>query len=273
MVTRLSIEGVAYRHKGAETSALDAVDLEVAPGETLALLGPNGSGKSTLVRIAAGLLTPSRGRAVVDGTSVMALRPRERARAIAVVPQVLEAWPNVAVRDFVLGGRYAHRRRLAAPAASDHDAVHRALDATGLTFLADRAIPSLSGGERQRALVARALAQDAGVLLCDEPTASLDVDQQLAVLERVARAAREGRAVLLVTHDLNLAAQFGDRIALLVAGRIAAAGTAGEVLRPDVLTPIYGDQLHFDRLPGDGRPLVVPRRSPPGRSTDMIGGP
>jgi iron complex transport system ATP-binding protein len=273
MVSRLEIETVSFRHHGADDTTLDGVDLGVAPGETLALLGPNGSGKSTLLRIAAGLLRPHRGRALVDGIDVASLRPRDRARAIAVVPQQMESWPNVAVRDFVLSGRYAHRRPWSAPGRTDHEAADRALVSTGLGTLGERALPSLSGGERQRALVARALAQDPRLLLCDEPTASLDVDQQLGILERIAAAAREDRSVLLVTHDLNLAAQFGDRIALLVDGRVMAAGSADEILRHDVLKPVYGDQLHFDRLPGTGRPLVVPKRSPGAPRSAMIDGP
>jgi iron complex transport system ATP-binding protein len=258
MVSALRLLGVSARPAGARDQVLDRVDLEVRGSAVHAIVGPNGAGKTTLLRVLAGLLRPSTGTAHVSGTPLESLHPRARARAIAVVPQSLEAVPPMKVATFVAGGRYAWRTDHRA----DTLAIAAALERTGLTPMADRALATLSGGERQRALVARALAQDAPVLLCDEPTASLDVDQQIGVLEILAGEACRGRAVVIVTHELNLASQFADRVTLLHHGRVVASGSPTEILQPSTLRPVYGDGLHFGTL-DNGRPLVVPRRRTP----------
>jgi iron complex transport system ATP-binding protein len=259
VVSTLRLDGVTATHPGAARAALGGIDLELRGASVHAILGPNGAGKTTLLRVAAGLLRPSTGRVSFAGQSVHRLRPRQRARCIAIVPQGLEAIPPTSVEDFVDGGRYAWRDS----EASDRRAVRDALERTGLATFAERPLASLSGGERQRALVARALAQDAPILLCDEPTASLDVDQQIAVLEILAAESCRGRAVVLVTHELNLASQFADRVTLLHEGRIRAEGRPDEVLCAAVLAPVYGEALHYGRLP-DGPPLLVPLRRRPG---------
>jgi iron complex transport system ATP-binding protein len=258
MVSALCLSAVSARPSGARDNVLDRVDLQVRGSAVHAIVGPNGAGKTTLLRVLAGLLRPSAGTAEVSGTPIATLSSRARARALAVVPQSLEAIPPMTVSSFVAGGRYAWRGDL----ESDAAAIGRALERTSLTPLSERALASLSGGERQRALVARALAQDAPVLLCDEPTASLDVDQQIAVLEILAGEACRGRAVVVVTHELNLASQFADRVTLLHQGRVVTSGPPAEILRPEVLVPVYGDGLHFGAL-ANGRPIVVPQRRTP----------
>jgi iron complex transport system ATP-binding protein len=258
VVSALRLSNVSARPAGARSHVLDRIDLEVRGSAVHAIVGPNGAGKTTLLRVLAGLLRPTDGTAEVSGTPIASLSARARARALAVVPQSLESVPPMRVETFVAGGRYAWR----ANPKADRVAITAALERTGLLSMADRGLATLSGGERQRALVARALAQDAPVLLCDEPTASLDVDQQIGVLEILAGEACRGRAVVLVTHELNLASQFADRVTLLHRGRIAAGGTPAEVLQPTVLRPVYGDGLHFASL-DNGRPLVVPRRRTP----------
>jgi len=243
--------------------ALDGVDLELRPGDLTAVLGPNGSGKSTLLKVLGGLLEPASGEVLLQGVAPRALAPRDRARKIATVPQFLPALPDVSVRDFVSSGRYARVARFAAATVADRDAVSRALLECDAADLEDRAMAELSGGQRQRVLVARALAQEVPVLLIDEPTAGLDPEHQIRVLDLVA-SLRGERAALFVTHDLNLAGQYASHMILLDRGRVVAEGTVEEVLRPEVLAPVYGEHLHYGRWPsGDiaGRPYVLPRRA------------
>jgi iron complex transport system ATP-binding protein len=243
--------------------ALDGVDLALRPGDLTAVIGPNGSGKSTLVKLLGGLLEPTAGRVLLQGVPPRSLPPRDRARAVALVPQFLPALPDVLVRDFVATGRYARIARFASASAADRDAVARALEQCDAADLGPRPMAELSGGQRQRVLVARALAQEAPVLLVDEPTSGLDPEHQLRVLELVAATSGD-RAALFVTHDLNLAGQFARAVVLLDRGRVAAAGSVESVLRPEVLGPVYGEHLHYGRWPeGEiaGRPYVLPRRA------------
>jgi iron complex transport system ATP-binding protein len=240
--------------------ALAGVDLELGKSEFAVLVGPNGSGKSTLVRCLAGLLRPSAGRSLVSGEDVLALPARERARRIAIVPQLLAGLHDVRVDDFVLGGRYARIDRWRGPTRADRDAVLAALGACDVAALGERALSELSGGQRQRVVIARALAQEAPILLVDEPTTALDPDHQVQVFELLAQLADGGRAVMVVTHELNLAAQFARSMLVLDGGRIVARGSVSEILRPEVLAPVYGPRLEFGKL-ADGRPFVVPSRA------------
>ncbi len=244
--------------------ALEEVDLDLRPGDLTAVLGPNGAGKSTLLRLCAGLLAPTGGSVELDGRPVDALRPRERARRLAVVPQELRALPDVDVATFVGGGRYGHLGALRTPGPADAAAVRAALAACDVEGLGERLLTQLSGGQRQRVLIARALAQEASFLVVDEPTSWLDPEHQLATFELLARLAGEGRAVLVATHDLNLASQFASAIVILRGGRVAARGTPDEVLVPDVLEPVYGPHLRCGRWPagpgGAERPYAVPWR-------------
>jgi iron complex transport system ATP-binding protein len=258
----LEARGLVFDYEGP-LRALDGVDLALRPGDLTAVIGPNGSGKSTLVKLLGGLLEPTAGRVLLQGTPPRALPPRERARRVALVPQFLPALPDVAVRDFVSSGRYARIGRFASASAADRDAVERALRECDAADLEGRAMAELSGGQRQRVLVARALAQEAPVLLVDEPTSGLDPEHQIRVLELVASLSGE-RAALFVTHDLNLAGQYARSMILLDRGRVAAEGPVERVLRPEVLGPVYGEHLHYGRWPEGavaGRPYVLPRRA------------
>jgi len=265
MVSALSASGLVFAYPEGPR-VLDGLDIELCSGELVAVLGPNGAGKSTLVRVLAGLAPPQAGRVELDGRDLGTLSPRERARAVALVPQELARIPQVRVDDFVLGGRYAHDVRWRRAHGNDRDVVQAALAACDVADLGARALDQLSGGQRQRVLVARALAQETGVVLVDEPTSSLDPEHQLGMFELLARLTCERRAVLVVTHDLNLASQFATRLDVVAGGRVAVRGSAHEVLRPDVLHPIYGERLAFGRLPGrDGRgerPFVLPWAGP-----------
>lgn len=258
MVT-LRADAVEFGYEPGQR-VLAGIDVTLVPGELLAILGPNGSGKSTLLRLLAGLRAPQQGSVTLDGAAVAALPAHARARAIAVVPQLLRALPGVTVAEFVAGGRYAHLGGWRIATAADRDAVEQALARTDVAAWRTRLLHELSGGERQRVFIARALAQQAAVLLADEPTTSLDLDHQLATMALLGSLARDGHAVLVVTHDLNLASQFADRILLLAAGRIVAAGTPREVLRAEVLVPVYGPGVLVQQFPASGLPLVVAMR-------------
>jgi len=243
--------------------ALSGVELELAPGELLALIGPNGSGKSTLLRLCSGFLAPTRGSVELDGAPLHRMEPRERARRIAVVPQGLRALPDARVRDFVLGGRYPHLGRLAGflarATSADHAAVERALSESDAADLVDRRLDEISAGQLQRVLLARALSQEATLFLCDEPTAALDPEHQVRVFQLLEGLVRSGRAALVATHELNLASRFAQRCLLLEAGRVVASGSPEDVFRPDVLAPVFGRHLHFSRSSSaPHRPLVVP---------------
>jgi iron complex transport system ATP-binding protein len=254
----LAGQGLSYEYPGP-IRAVDGVDVSVAQGEVLAVLGPNGSGKSTLLKLLAGLLPPGSGTVELDGTPVHGEALRNRARRIAVMPQSLPALPEVTVDRFVLSGRYARISRWRGAGEEDRTAVAEALHDADVGDLGDRNLTDLSGGQRQRVLVARAVAQQADVLLVDEPTTALDPEHQVGVFALIARLTCEGRAAMVVTHDLNLASQFATRLMLLDNGRVAAVGTPDEVLRPEVLAPVYGPHLHYGRMPDpDGRPYVVP---------------
>ncbi|MEM7308123.1 MAG: ABC transporter ATP-binding protein [Planctomycetota bacterium] len=247
------------------TTAVGGVDLGVAAGELVVLLGPNGSGKSTLLKLLGGLLAPDHGGVSLDGRPLSSFRPRERARRVAVVPQDVPPVREIRADAFVAGGRYAHLGFLRDLSARDHEAVRSALQDADAGTLGERLLAELSGGQRQRVLLARALAQEADLLLFDEPTASLDPDHQVRAFARIAGLVERGRGAVVATHDLTLASQFATRVALLVAGRIAAAGAPAAVLRREVLEPVYGPHLWYGAAEeGDGRPIVVPWHRPEG---------
>lgn len=253
-VLRGSDLGVTY---AGGVRALDGVDVELHASELLVVTGPNGSGKSTLLRALAGLQELDSGRCELDARPLDAHTAVERATRLAWVPQQLEALSDLSVERFVLAGRYARIDRWRGPTRKDLDAVQLALAATDTSAFGARPLAALSGGQRQRVLLARALAQEPQVLLVDEPTNALDATHQVAVFRLIAGLAGHGRGVLVVTHDLNLASQFATRMLLLDAGRVVTEGTPDEVLRPEVLRPVYGDDLHFGRS-DDGRPFVLP---------------
>jgi iron complex transport system ATP-binding protein len=249
----------------------------VAPGEVLGLVGPNGSGKTTLIRTVTGALRPVAGEVVLLGESLSRLSQRERALRAAVVPQEPLLPDAFSALEIVLMGRTPHLRLLQNEGASDLDAAERAMRATGTWEFAERPAGELSGGERQRVVVARALAQEAPLLLLDEPTAHLDLGHQASVLELVRSTCRlpmpegaglepaprrtgsaEGRGVLAVVHDLTLAARYCDRLVLLSGGEVAAEGRAEHVLRAGLLSEVYGAPVDVFPHPQTGRLVVTP---------------
>jgi iron complex transport system ATP-binding protein len=237
---------------------LKNINLTLVPGELLALIGPNGSGKSTLIRAISGTL-PAHGSLSLAGRPLSGLTPQERARLMAVVPQALSMPPAFTVWETVLLGRTPYLNFLGQVSAKDEDIARRALEKADASQLADRLVGQLSGGEQQRVLLARALAQATPVLLLDEPTTHLDLQHQIGLLELVRKLAHDERLTVLVAlHDLNLAARYADRVALLVNGELRAQGTAKQVLRPDLISQVYHVPVQVLPHPFLDAPLILP---------------
>ena len=256
----ISFDAVAARYPHQPALALDGVTLAAPAGEITAVVGPNGSGKSTLVRALLGRLPLERGRIAIEGTDVSRLAVRERARRVAVVPQRESTAFPVPVGELVALGRHPHRTGFAGWAAADEAAVTRAIELAGVGALIDRSSDELSGGEWQRVRIARALAQRANALVLDEPTTFLDIAHEMSVFELLSALAREGIAVLLVSHQLNLVARFAAQIVLLHHGTVAAAGTPNDVMRGDILERVYDWPVVVTRDPAVGAPALVPLR-------------
>ncbi len=244
-------------------AVLDGVSVEVGAGEIVGLVGPNGAGKSTLLRAATGIVALRSGRIRVGGDALDSLSRRELAKRIAVVQQLPEAPATLGVRQLALLGRHPHLGLLSRESARDLSIVEGALRQAGCLELAGRELGTLSGGERRRAFIARALAQQAPLLLLDEPTANLDAGAQHDVLELVSELAGRGTGVLLVVHDLTLAIAYCDRLALLDRGRVVAAGAPAEVITSEIVRRVYGESVSVVAHPLTGVPLVLPARLGP----------
>lgn len=256
-MSAVAIERVSVALDG--NRVVDDVSLAVETGRWLALVGPNGAGKTTLLRAIAALVDYD-GAIAVLRRDTRQLRRREVARLIAFVPQDPLAPRDMTVGDYVLLGRTPHIGTFAAETADDVDAAKRAVRRLDLGAFVQRQLGTLSGGERQRAVLARALAQEAPLLLLDEPTSSLDIGRQQQVLELVDRLRREdGLTVLSAMHDLTLAAQYADELALIDGGRIIAKGSPGDVLEAGLLARHYGATVRV--LVDEFGPLVVPIRA------------
>lgn len=250
----------AVRVTIGDSHLLDGIDLDVVGGEWLNVVGPNGAGKTTLLRVLAGL-APAEGTVSVEGRDVRTFRRREWSQRVALVPQIPVVPGGMSVAHYVLLGRTPHIPPLGAEGPADLDAARAALDRLDLLGFADRKVETLSGGERQRVVVARMLAQDAPIVLLDEPTTALDVGHQQHVLDLVEELRQHHELTVVATmHDLTMAGQYGDRIALIAEGRIVATGTAQEVLTEDALSKYYGARVRVLQS-GDG-PVVVPVRQP-----------
>ncbi len=223
-------------------AVLERVDLDFCPGEVLAILGPNGCGKSTLLRTANGLLARSGGEVLVDGVPLEELSPREIAQKIAYLPQSRPT-PNITAGRMVLHGRFPYLSYPRRYRREDHEMVRRALEWVGAADLARRPLPELSGGQRQKVYLALALAQDTQTILMDEPTTYLDVGCQLEVMALARRLAEEGRAVVMVLHDLTLAMRYAHRAALLDQGCVRRLGTPEELYSGAELERVMGVSL------------------------------
>jgi iron complex transport system ATP-binding protein len=238
--------------------------MDVPDGALYAVLGPNGSGKSTLLKALLGVVRAQAGTARVDGRDIRSWSRRELARAVGVVPQAETISFPLTVRELVAMGRYPHLGALGAERDADRKAVARALGECDVDGLAARDVTTLSGGELQRVRIARALAQEPRALVLDEPTASLDVRHEMAIMELLRASADGGMTVLVVTHGLDMAARFADRMLLLADGEVAAEGPPDRVMRADVLEQVYRWPVAVEADPVTGAPRVTPLRSEEG---------
>lgn len=253
---------LSYTHRRAEEAAVRGVSLSISPGTLLAVVGPNGAGKTTLMRLLSGSLPPQEGAVTLDDRPLSGLADRERALAIAVVPQSESSPFPVTVREMVGMGRYAHLGPWERSGTRDRAVVDHAMARCAVAEFADRQLSELSGGELQRARIARALAQEAPVLLLDEPTAGLDLRYRMELFHLLRQLRAAGLGVLVITHDLNLAARFADRLLLLDRGRALARGTPGEVLARASLEAVYQWPLRVVPHPGPGSDAGAPQTVP-----------
>jgi len=241
---------------------LDGVSMAVDEGEFVGLVGANGAGKTTLLRCLAGVFSPDGGVVTVDGDAVDGLRARESSRRIAVVPQDTTLAFDFSVRDVVDMGRTPHRGRFERASREDRDAVEQAMERTDVARFADDSIQAVSGGERQRVVLARALAQEAPVLVLDEPTASLDVNHQIRTLDLVSDLVADGRTAVAAIHDLSLAARYCDRLVLLADGGVVAAGPPARVLERTTVADAFDADAAVVDDPVTGTPAVTPLSDP-----------
>ncbi len=252
----------AYPARGWRARAVPvvrSVSLDVFSGDRLGILGPNGSGKTTLLKLLAGVLTPDAGEVALDGRPLSSLGRAAVARRIAIVPQDTHPAFDYTALELVLMGRYPHLRPFEVEGAGDHAIALDAMEATGTAAFADRPFLSLSGGERQRVVIAAALAQQAELLLLDEPTTSLDPGYQLETVELLRRLhAERGVALVVSTHDLNFAAAICDRVALLQEGALLACGSTRDVLTADAIGRLYGIEADVRFHERAGHLTVVP---------------
>ncbi|MFV2018115.1 ABC transporter ATP-binding protein [Micromonospora sp. LOL_023] len=235
------------------------LDLDIVDGSVTAIVGPNGCGKSTLLRALGRLLRPAAGEVLLDGERIQRLPTREVARRLGILPQTPTAPDGLTVADLVVRGRQPHQSWLRQWSRADEEIVAQALAWTGLSELAEHPVDTLSGGQRQRAWISMALAQGTDILLLDEPTTYLDLAHQIDVLELVDRLHRErGRTVVMVLHDLNLAARYARHLVAMKDGRVLASGVPAQVLTPELVEEVFGLRVMVIDDPASGTPLVVP---------------
>jgi iron complex transport system ATP-binding protein len=257
---RLSVEQVSYAYSANPTQAplftLEATSFQARPGEVVAILGPNASGKSTLLKLVAGTLEPLSGRVLLNGFATHTLPPRTRGQRIAMVQQESPLLFPSRAWEFVLQGRHAYGRSLRFETADDVLIARNALAQVGAEHLSDRWMDQISGGEKQRVILARALAQQPLLLLLDEPTLHLDIGAQVDLLETLRRLAAANRyTVVVVTHELNLAGQYADIVALFQKGKCLRVGTPATVFHAELLEQVFQTRLTVE-LTSSGRPRV-----------------
>ncbi len=245
---------------GREPDVVREVDVAIRNGGIFCLVGPNGAGKSSLMAALAGIVAPRSGTIGLSGVPLSDIHRRERARRIGYLPQIVRPSIAYTVYELVALGRYPHATGLGFESGADQDAIRNAMRLTHTDHLASRLFSEISGGERQRVLIASVLSCTPDVILLDEPTASLDITRSADVFAALEDLAMAGRAVGVVTHDLNLAGQFADEVALMSKGRIAACGAPGTVLTAERLSAAYGDGFTLVEQPDTDVPAVLPAR-------------
>ena len=258
-MTLLEARGLHFRHPKAARDAVAGVSLKIEAGEVVGIIGPNAAGKSSLARLCCGLLEASAGEVLLQGEPLRRLSRRDRARRVAFLQQDPPSDLAFTAREVALMGRAPHLGLWALEGAHDLARADAALTEASALELAERPVSQLSGGERQRVFLARAFAQDAALLILDEPTDGLDLAHQVTLVNALRKRARNGAASLLVLHDLALAGAACDRLILLDKGAVRAEGTPAQVLEAELLGATYGTQVDVVRDPRSGLPLVTPR--------------
>ncbi len=253
----LDVAGLGFSYR--DRAALSNVSFSIEPGVHAGVVGPNGAGKSTLLKILAGVLAPTSGVVRFEGTPLNEWKRLALGQRLAYVPQSVPPDVSYTAFEVVLAGRFPHVGYFGFESAHDRDVARDALARLDALALADRPLAELSGGEQARVLVARALAQEPSLLLLDEPTAFLDVGHRLDLYDRLRdENKRRGLSVLVVTHDLNMAAEYCDRVLLLAGGTVVADGTPGDVLTVERIRDVYACEVAVDRNPATGAPRVTP---------------
>ncbi|MFI0780465.1 ABC transporter ATP-binding protein [Streptomyces sp. NPDC021212] len=255
-LSRLAARGVTVGYGGR--NVIDGLDVAIPPGVITTIIGPNGCGKSTLLRTLTRLLKPAEGIVVLDGEDIAALRTRDVAKKLGLLPQAPVAPEGLTVSDLVARGRHPHQSWLRQWSSDDAGVVARALAMTGVSDLADRPVDSLSGGQRQRVWISMALAQGTDLLLLDEPTTYLDLAHAIDVLDLVDDLHESGRTVVMVLHDLNLATRYSDNLIVMRAGSILAQGHPRDVITAELLDEAFGLRAAVIDDPVGDRPLIVP---------------
>ena len=255
-----------------ESLVLDGLDLSLPRGRITAIVGANACGKSTLLRAMSRLLPPKAGRVLFDGTDIHAVAPRRLARRLGFLPQSPVAPEGITVLDLVSRGRHPHQGLFGRWRGADERAVAEALRLTGTGDLAERPVEDLSGGQRQRVWIAMALAQQTDILLLDEPTTFLDINHQVEVLDLLTDLNRaRGTTIVMVLHDLNLAARYADLLVAMTGGRIHASGTPETVLTEPMLRAVFGLSARIVADPVTGKPMMIPIGRHGARSCDADG--
>ena len=254
----LAVDDLHFGYDG--TQVLRGLGLEAQAGELVGVVGPNGAGKTTLLRLVSGVLAPTQGSVRINATDLASLKPARRAALVSVVPQNPQLPLAVSVLDLVLMGRNPHLKLLQWEGRGDMEVAQRVMELTDTWCLAERAIGSLSGGERQRAVFAMALAQEAPVMLLDEPTSNLDLAHQTGIMDLVRNVQGDrGGAVVVAMHDLTLAARYCDRLVMLANGQSHVQGSPEQVLTRENIAQVYGADVDILRHPQGGTPVVLPR--------------
>ncbi|KPX11205.1 Iron dicitrate ABC-type transport system, ATP-binding protein FecE [Pseudomonas syringae pv. coryli] len=231
------------------------------PAQVTALIGPNGCGKSTLLKAFARILTPQSGSLSLDGTAYGKLSANELARKVAFLPQVLPIPEGVSVRQLVAYGRSPHNSLWGRLSGADQHSVDQALQRMELDTLAERPLADLSGGQRQRAWLAMILAQDAAIVLLDEPTTYLDISHQVELLDLMRELSAEGKTVITVLHDINQACRYADHLAVMQGGRMVTCGAPSDVLTAELVCQVFDVQVQIMREPVAGTPMCIVERS------------
>ncbi len=259
MTTNHTLKAIDISLGYRDRTVIDALTLSIPPGQVTTIVGANACGKSTLLRAMSRLLSPRAGQVLLDGKKVHQMPAKELARTLGLLPQSPIAPEGITVADLVGRGRNPHQGMFSRWSRADDEAVAEALEATGTLALADRPVDELSGGQRQRVWVAMSLAQDTELLLLDEPTTFLDVAHQVEVLDLLTDLNRtRGTTIVMVLHDLNLAARYADHLVAIVDGDVHAAGRPDEILTTDMVRRVFGMASSIITDPVSGRPLMLP---------------